>query len=140
MRKEIIIVILVGIGIGAVIAFGIYTARSALNSKVVTQTPEVTEDTRETTQPSLILEIIEPLDESVSDQEKIRISGKTIPNAVIAVISAENEYLLTSDDQGNFSVETNLIGGVNEILISAFDSQGNKAEVTRTVVYSTAEL
>lgn len=140
MRKEIIIVILIGIGIGAIIAFGIYTARSAIQTNKSSRTEEKTQQATESPQPQIILEIIEPENNSVIDTPTTNLIGRTTPNVVVAVIAVENEYLFTADSQGNFSLEVDLVGGANELLISAFDSEGNKAEDARTVVYSTVEL
>lgn len=142
MRKEVIIVILIGILIGAIVAFGIYTARTAISKQEtqVEQTPETPTTPTQASQSAHTLTIIDPKNESVSDQEEITITGQTSPDAVIAIIGAENEYLLTADGQGNFSTKITLIGGANEIAISAFDEQGTKVEEILTVVYSTAQL
>lgn len=141
MRKEIFIVILVGVLIGAVITFGIYRAQIALNQEeiqdntVQAPTPSPSQQTS-----AHALTILSPANESVVDQDSVSITGKTSPDSVLAVIAPESEYLLTADSEGDFTVEVGLVGGANEINISSFDDQGNKAEQVLTVVYSTAEL
>lgn len=140
MRKEVFIVIIIGILIGSIVAYGVYTAQTAIK-KQQTQTEVSQEPTPEPT-PSVshTLTLIEPQNESIFDEEEITISGATTPNAVITIIAEENEYLLTADAQGAFSAEVTLIGGANNIVVTAFDENGNRAEQTVTVVYSTAQL
>jgi hypothetical protein len=141
MRKEVIIVVIIGILIGAIVAYGIYTAQTAIRKqqdqfKVSEQLPSP----EPTPIVSHTLTIIEPANESISDQEEITITGSTTPNAVITIFTEENEYLLSADAEGAFSAAVTLIGGANDIIVTAFDEQGNRAEQVLTVVYSTAEL
>lgn len=139
MRKEIIIVILIGILIGGIVAYGIYTAQTAI-TKTSREAADQQEGAQVTPQPTHTLTISEPANESIADKEEITLVGSTTPNAVIAIITEENEYLLTADGQGQFTAEITLVGGANTITVTAFDQEGNKAEAVLTLVYSTAEL
>jgi hypothetical protein len=47
---------------------------------------------------------------------------------------------MEADENGNFSVEITLVGGGNEISISAFDTEGNEVNKSLNLVYSTAEI
>ncbi|OGY18296.1 MAG: hypothetical protein A2900_04615 [Candidatus Chisholmbacteria bacterium RIFCSPLOWO2_01_FULL_50_28] len=144
MRKEIVIVILVGIGIGILVAFGVYTARKAIKenktkppAEVVETAPVPAESPEQTTQS---LSISEPENNSLVDQDEITVAGVTSPNSVVTIIAEENEYLLTADASGKFSTAVSLVGGANDLAITAFDSEGKKAETVLTIVYSTAKL
>ncbi|MCH7951436.1 hypothetical protein IH980_01680 [Patescibacteria group bacterium] len=141
MRKELVIVIVIGILIGSIVAYGIYTAQTAIKQYQL-QKISVEDQPKAEPSPQIThtLTITEPTNESISDQEEITVVGKTTPNAVITIIAEENEYLLTADGEGNFTAEISLVGGANEITITAFDNDGNRAEQLITVVYSTAEL
>lgn len=142
MRKEVFIVIIIGIVIGAIIAYGIYTAQTAINTqKDQTQTKQEEQTVEPTPEPTThTLSIIEPKNESISENEEITLAGTSSPGAVVTIITQENDYLLTADENGNFSAEIILSGGANEIIVSAFNQSGNKAEQILTIVYSTAEL
>lgn len=141
MRKEVVIVIVIGILIGAIVSFGIYTAQTAIKKQQAQTAVSEEQPTLEPTpQVSHTLSIIEPVNESISNQEEITITGSTTPNAVITIIAEENEYLLTADAEGTFSAEIILVSGANNITVTAFDESGNRAEQLITVVYSTAEL
>ncbi len=141
MRKEVIIVILVGIAIGAIVTFGIYTAQTAIQrQQVKIEQSEKPDTTPSPADSSHFLQILEPANELVTEEEDISITGQTSPNAVIAIIAQESEYLLTADNEGTFSAQISLSGGANQITISSFDGEGNKVEEALTVVYSTAEL
>ena len=62
----------------------------------------------------------------------IKISAITKPNAWV-VISGENEdYVIKTNDSGSFEQEVELSAGVNQILIAAFDEEGNSKKESLT--------
>ncbi len=143
MKKEVFIVIIIGVFIGITVAFGIYTAQKALeNQKQSLEKKDNIENIvdQTTKQENHFLIVEEPLDESVHSSETITVSGQTSPEAVITIITQENELLFTADQDGNFSAQISLVGGANQITISSFNQLGEKEEVSLTVVYSTADL
>ena len=138
MRKEVVIVVFVGILIGAIVAFGIYTAQSALKQRQLNSQEVPPLDNQEQVAPSShTLSINEPQDESIWDQEKINVNGTTTPKSVVTILTEENEYLLSADNEGYFSAEVSLTGGANTITVSSFDELGNQAQQSVAVVYST---
>jgi len=141
MRKEVLIAIIIGFGLGLVITFGIWTANKALKESAPENTAPV-EETKVTPTPSSSLElvIVSPENNIISEKEIVEISGQTSSKAIIAITYPEGEKLLEADEDGNFSTEISLIGGDNLIKISAFNDQGDEATKTLTVVYSTAEI
>ena len=138
MRKEVVIVVLVGILIGAIVAYGIYTAQTALKQRQLKSQEVPPQDNQEKTSPSShTLSINEPQDESIWDQEKINVNGTTTPKSVVTILTEDNEYLFSADSEGYFSAEVSLTGGANTITVSSFDEQGNRAQQSVVVVYST---
>ncbi len=146
MKKEIFIAILIGFVLGLVITFGIWTANKSLKESSHNQPPVIEEEKNITPTPEatkeekLPLSIISPENNSLLNQEKIEISGKTAPKATIAITWEEGEKIIEADEKGNFSLEISLVGGSNEINISAFDEEGNENQQTLSLVYSTAEI
>ncbi len=140
MRKEVIIAILIGFGLGLVITFGIWTANRALQEAPSEETTNTTpvEETTPTNAFSLIVN--EPEDNSISAEEKITLSGSTRPGGVVVVLYEEGEKILEANEEGEFKTEITLVGGSNEIKVSAYDNEGNEVSQTLTVVYSTAEI
>lgn len=57
----------------------------------------------------------------------------------MVVSSEEEDYTTKADSNGDFQVEANLVGGVNEIIISAFDKEASTEEKLM-IVYSTEFL
>lgn len=137
MRKEVVVVIIIGVAIGAIVAYGVYIAQSAITKRQLTTQPTPSSQEPIPTPPLHTLTILEPANESIVEEEAVQLVGKTSPSAVVTIISEENEYLLTSDKDGNFSATVMLVGGDNTLVVSAFDNEGNKAEQTLTLVYST---
>ena len=143
MKKEVLIAIVIGFGLGLVITFGIWSANKAMKegSSEVTPTPAVI-NTQPTPTPEPItdLKIIHPPNNFLSDKEAIELEGQTHPKSIVVIIYPEGEKILQSDDSGDFATEIDLAGGVNEIKVMAFDNSGNEFEQKVEVVYSTAEI
>jgi hypothetical protein len=141
VKKEVLIAIIIGFGLGLVITFGIWTANKAL--KKVPPTPAPPEEAVATPTPApeeLSLIITSPEDESISAEEKIEVVGKTALQATVVILYQEGEKIIQADGEGNFSSEITLVGGSNQIEITAYDQDGNEVGKTINVVYSTAEI
>jgi len=143
MKKEILIAILIGFVLGLVITFGIWTANKSLKEgTTVNQTQETISNTTPTLtqEQAMPLTIISPEDNNLLNQEKVQIVGKTFPQATVAAVYPDGEKIIEADENGDFTLDITLVGGGNEINISVFDNQGNEAQKTLNLVYSTAEI
>lgn len=138
MKKELVWAIITGFGLGLIITWGVWSARRALKPK--SPKTEKIEVTPTPTPPSISLSIDKPEDESVVDEEKILLSGKTDSQAILAIFTEKGELIIEADEEGKFETEIDLIEGANEITVLAFDEEGNEASQSMTIVYSTAEL
>jgi len=143
MKKEILIAILIGFILGLIITFGIWTANKSLkdNQEETPQTGGVSIlQPEEETKENLSLKIIEPVNNSISEEEEITIKGSASPSAIITIIYQEGEKILEADEEGSFETEISLVGGTNEIEISAYDEEDNKTTKTLSIIYSTAKI
>jgi len=147
MKKEVLLAIVIGFGLGLVITFGAWKANKTLKEvapkqqspfqqtqeeeKILSPTPAL---------PQLNLVITSPEDNSIINKEKVNISGKTSLQATLVITYEEGEKIIETDEDGNFNTEITLAGGANEIIIYAYDKEGNEASKTLNIVYSTAEI
>jgi len=138
MRKEIIFAIIIGLALGLLITFGIYTANKALKKKEGPQTITNTSPTPSPTAliPEISLEITEPDDNRVFTKSEATISGKTSKEAILTILTEGNEYFSQADENGLFSKKITLIKGANTVKIVATDLLGNKTEKELTLVYT----
>ena len=135
MRKEVLFAILAGITLGLILAFGVWRANLALRSK---NSPDSSQnENKETSQSTFGMTLGTPADFEVVSENPLTISGVTQPNLLVAITSPEEDFVITSGSEGEFSQEVELIEGVNEILITAFDEGGTKIEKRVYVAYST---
>lgn len=145
MRKEVVLAILFGFGIGLLIAFGIITARTALKRQ--SDSPE----TKPSTQfegpdsPSKAAEehrltILTPNNNDVINQEQVTIAGSTTPGSTLAITTEEENFIIEADKLGQFSQSIKLISGVNLIRVVSFSPEAERKEAKLTVVYTTAEF
>ncbi len=143
MRKEVILAIVGGVALGLLVIGGLWwTNKTATeeNPIVPSPTPLITQAPTLTPALSLPLEIINPENESIIEEEEITLEGKTTPGSVVVVIYSEGENIVEADEEGNFETEITLVGGANEIKITAYDEEGNQAEKNLTLIYSTAKI
>lgn len=145
MKKEVFLAIIIGFALGLVITYGVWTANKTLK-ETAPKKEEVLpkEEVQLSPSPSpaapLSLILNSPEDNFLSNNEKLTVSGKTAPGATVAVVYQEGEKVIEADEEGNFQTEITLVGGANEITVSAYDENGNETSKTLTVVYSTAEI
>lgn len=139
MRKEVIFAIILGLILGGVIIYGINLANNSVNRLSEQETNLITSPTT-TPSPSPTLRIISPKNHQVLFEDTITITGKTEPLAYVSLIWEEDEAIIQADEQGNFSQEIDLIGGDNQITISAANDQDYQEELTFNLIYTTATI
>jgi len=140
MRKEILIAIVAGILVGLAIAFGAWRANSALKIKQQDDhnTASSTGQNQKTNQndEDLAISLVHIEDNDVFTETPIKITGITKPNSIVVVSGEEQDYALNSGPDGTFEQDVDLSGGVNQILLSVLDGNGNSVSKKVVVVYS----
>lgn len=149
MLKELFLAII----LGALLGFGITGGYLAINKKnnssqnisaVVTSTPQTIEnDSTQENIPSkkdgFSLTSIEDMD--IVSKESLEINGTTTsPNNTIVATLEDQIINATSDQDGKFSLQIKLTSGLNNIKITAIDSNNNQFEKDINITYSTATI
>jgi hypothetical protein len=134
MRKEIIFAILAGVTFGLIIAFGVWRANVALKPDGVSTTAP--EDTSNAVQGDFGITIAKPQDYQVITTSSAALTGISKPDVWIVISTEEEDYVEKTDGSGEFAIEIDLVGGVNEVIITAFDTDGAEAQKKLTLVYS----
>ena len=134
MRKEILFAILAGVTFGLIIAFGVWRANVALRPDGVKTTAP--EDASKAAQADFRITIAKPQDYQVITTSPVVLAGISKPNIWIAVSAEEEDYVAKTDGSGEFEIEADVVGGVNEIIITAFDNNGVEIQEKLTLVYS----
>lgn len=137
MRKEILFAIIAGVVIGTALAFGIWRANSSLKSKGEEVLSVPTKEEVESPETEFKIALAKPEDYDVITKSPTALSGITEPNTWIAISSEEDDYILKSDSKGAFEQEVELVGGVNQLLVYAFDENGSSSKKDLIVVFST---
>lgn len=143
MKKEVLIAVVLGIIVGLVITFGMYTANTAIQRKAqqikdASPTPTPSSESQNEQLSSII--IYGPEDNMLTDKDKVQLSGSTDPNATVIIFVNDKETVTLADAKGNFSVELSLVGGSNIITTIVIDANGKQNQDQRTIVFSTASL
>ncbi|MCL5090899.1 MAG: hypothetical protein M1514_02720 [Patescibacteria group bacterium] len=141
MKKEVLLSILIGFGIGLIATFGLYNARKSIQTANQIESPLADNSSSPTSTPvSPALSLISPMDESLVNDSKITLSGICPPSSWVAIITEKGEKIIQADKKGNFETEVNLVSGENEIEVNSVSENGDTITKTITVVYSTVEI
>lgn len=132
VRKEVVFAIFAGTFLGLVIAFGLWRANSVFSPR----SPKTQGSPSPTPKPEFLLTLAKPQEKDVVTQSSVAISGVTKANAKVAVATEEEDYLTRADANGSFEEEVELTGGVNQLIVTAFDDTGASATQKITLVYS----
>ncbi|HTK03419.1 MAG TPA: hypothetical protein VL401_01465 [Alphaproteobacteria bacterium] len=135
MRKELIWVAIIGISFGLVIAFGFWRINANLKPKGTS--------TQKTPQPKTVnsefkIALNKPDNNDVITASPMPISGITKPLSWIVISGEENDYIIQADEKGEFKQDVDLVSGINQIKITAFDAAGSQSVEKVLVVYSSA--
>lgn len=131
------IAILGGLLVAGIVFYIYQTTRTIPSSKIK---PIAITIPTPTPKPAIFLSIISPNDESVVNNKTLNISGKSVPDATIVVISKNFGEVVSPSLSGDFSTTVNLNDGSNVIEITAIAANGEQTKIIRTVTYSLEEF
>lgn len=144
MKKDIILALCSGAIIGSLAA--LFLTNLPNFAKERSKQPETNNGTTTQMNNSLNsvkpseLTIDSPPDNSVSDNKKIEVSGETQKdNTVVIETDLDNKVFVASSD-GKFKIPVSLSEGVNQIYITAYNSQGDEANKNISVFYTSEKL
>jgi hypothetical protein len=136
VRRELIWVAIIGISFGLIIAFGVWRINTSLDKSKpgpIQPTPFAQNPGEE-----LKVTLNTPENDDVVTVSPVSVSGITKPLAWIVVSGTTGDYILQSDENGIFSQNVDLTPGINQIKITALDSNGSQTLQKVLVVYSSA--
>lgn len=84
---------------------------------------------------NLGLNITSPAAEEVVSTKSVVVTGTSSPNASITVTGSKDDVIVMADADGIFSGSVNLNEGQNDLVITAFDSNGVQTTQVVSVVY-----
>jgi flagellar basal body-associated protein FliL len=141
MKQERVILSFIMVLIGllvAGIAFYLYQGTKKVpSSKTAIVTPSPSPAPIST---SVYLSVDNPVDESVTANKTIKVSGKTTPGATVVIITNSDEDVVEPSSQGDFSTNITATDGQNLIQITAFGPDGQSVNSNKTVTYTTEDF
>lgn len=140
MRKEVLIAIIIGFGLGLVLTFFVYKTQFSDQTETTIITPLAEEKNLPTKAEEQILTVTSPIDQSISKEAKTDISGSAQPLSWILILGEKGEKIVQTDNKGSFQTDLLLVSGENEIKITSINEKGEENSKTLTIVYSTAEI
>jgi hypothetical protein len=137
MKKEVLWAVVAGIILGLIVAFGVYRINSTISSKnrgvgIATPTPQ-------SALPGEFKVVLDkPAEDDVVTQDSVAVSGLTKPLSWVTLSGENSDYTIQSDSTGAFSQNVELIPGVNQIKVTAFETSGRESATQVLVVYSSS--
>lgn len=129
-----LLAVFIGLTLGLVITYGVYTAQTAKNTQLTNATPLPSPTSGDTGENSTDLVITNPQDESVQRESELTVVGSTWAEAFVVILVNNKEFITTSDTSGAFSVKAKLDPGSNIISIHVIDEDGKTITQERTVI------
>lgn len=134
MKKEVLIAILIGFGLGLTITYGVYRVRLAMQG----DTPSIEQIVNTTPTPSSedqsVIAIHNPENGTIQSENSTKVAGTTIANAFVVLFVNNQDYIQMSDDSGNFSFEVDLDDGSNVVTLHVLDEDGKASTAERTII------
>lgn len=139
--KERIVIIFIAVTLGLLattVAFFLY--ESAKPAKVVqTKEPKkITKVIPPVTESALT--VSEPKDETITTKRSVTVKGETLPENTVIISSNQEDVTITPESDGSFTATVTIDAGVNKLIITAIDSEGNSIKETRIVSFSSEEF
>jgi len=135
MKKEVAIAIVIGLILGLVVTFGIYTARRSSSS--VQQSAEMlasaNPDGPDASPTQNSLAISSPEDGLITSDKELQVSGTTDPNSFIFILFGTDYRIEKADGTGNFSTKIPTNPGPMLVIVRTLDDAGNSAEDDRSI-------
>jgi len=135
MHKEVIIAIILGSLLGIVLAFGIWRVNKSFKNSSIESGESVENNTQNDGDTKHKLTLISPSDKSVAVDSYTTVKGLTNPNSYVTISSEDDDLVLLSNEEGSFEQEVELVGGINDLVISSIDDQNVLSENVM-IVYS----
>lgn len=141
MRKEVVFAIIIGLFLGAVILIGWQLAdRSAKQAASTSQAKPDLAPPETPTPVAQSISLTSPRNHAIVNTNSVKITGKTFPNTPIAISDSEDDAIVTTDKDGNFSLDLTLTGGANLIKLTVLKDDHTTDSTQVTVIYTTAKI
>lgn len=145
MKKESIVAILVGFGLGLTAALTILVlpqkiSHFKLDIPFITQKDKVSvrvdqDSSVQTITPTLKkLVVDEPKDRLITQKSPLTVGGTAAPNSLVVLLTINNAAATTTDEEGKFEFKADLDEGRNDIQLTAYPKD-KEPEVNSIVVY-----
>lgn len=142
MKKEISLAIILGILVALGITFFIYQKNKVSTpEEIITVTSSPTPVATLPDKQTAPIAITFPEHEAVFEDKAITITGtSTFPNTPVVIFINQQDFFTQSDNNGNYSLATNLESGSNIIVATIVDDQGKDYSAQITAIYSNKSL
>lgn len=139
MRKEVILAITIGLLLGLIITFGIYTANQATSKTDSVSDNQLlpTPGTTNVTDSQALITLVSPLDGEIFKVAEATISGKVKPGTQLIILSESEDLVVTIDKDNSFNQTVKLASGANLIELIAINGT-DRQDIKINLVYTTA--
>ena len=137
MRKEILYAIVAGILFGLVVAFGVWRANSTIQRSGENESQTTPSASPTISNPSKInISLAKPTSYSVVNVNTTVLSGLTAQDTWVVISGETNDYVIKSKSDGTFEQTVDLVPGINDLLATALNLQGESSTANVLIVYS----
>lgn len=140
--KERITIVIIAIFVGLLITtigFFLYNSTKVISKSTGSgQSADVTPIASDMSK--TFVKVTDPADESLTTTRTIVVKGKTNPTNTLIVSTNQTDVAATPSSLGDFSVTVTIDAGVNKIITRGIAPNGDEAQDTRIITYSTEDF
>lgn len=136
MRKEVLWAIVAGVILGLIVAFGVYRINSSISPKNHNGSEPSPTPASNIGEFKVVLD--KPENDDVVTGSTVTVSGLTHGASWVTLSGESGDYTIQADSSGAFSQDVDLIPGVNQIKVTAFEASGAQSATEVLVVYSSS--
>lgn len=139
MRQEVVLAVIIGLVLGIIITFGVYTANvSVKNQASVSPTPTQSQITPAPSTQNNLVTLTSPSDGDIINVPTATISGQVKAGVKLIILSEKEDLVVVPEENLSFNQIVKLEGGANLITITAILGD-QKQEIFLNLVYSTTK-
>jgi hypothetical protein len=122
--------------LGLIVAFGVWRINSTISGNKNRGISQATPTPQPATLGEFKIVLDKPENNDVVTKNSVTVSGLTKALSWITLSGENSDYTIQSDTSGAFSQDVDLVAGVNQIKVTAFNAAGGQSATEVLVVYS----
>lgn len=139
--KERIVIIFIAVTLGLLattVAFFLYESAKPAKQIVTKEPKNIVKLAPASEEPALT--VSEPKNETITSKRSVTVKGETNPENTIIISSNAEDVTVSPTTDGSFTATITIDAGVNKLITTSIDAEGNSEKDVRIVSFNAEEF